>query len=196
MIDQNIIFCPALYLPTSALYAHCLSILRQCSTATEYLLIRDVVMHKTHKHKHQRDENAMPKNGCKMRPICGVPKVCAAIAASGRRTKSRTAPPGRSNHHGPVTGAINKFGAHNHFRLLMMILLVIVHFLIRANTDEWKINPAKVAIKPAAASGFNRLSTGLPRCRSSDLSADRDTLRLIGVMQHVHNVRTTDPFRL
>ncbi len=77
-IDQNIIFCPALYLPTSATLCHCLSILRQCSTATEYLSYPDVVMHKTHKHKHQRDENRNAKNGCKMRPICGVPKVCVS----------------------------------------------------------------------------------------------------------------------
>ena len=81
-------------------------------------LIRDVVMHKTHKHKHQCDENRNAEkrvqNASHLRRTEGLRQPLQ------RREEERN--PGQrhqeeANHHGPVTGAINKFGAHNHFRL-------------------------------------------------------------------------------
>ncbi|CCJ43982.1 putative uncharacterized protein [Escherichia coli chi7122] len=83
------------------------------------------------------------------------------------------------------------------FDLLMMILLVIVHFLIRANTDVVENQPGKSGNKASRCQRFQR---AFPQAyRGVDLRIFRQTviqLRLIGVMQHVHNVRTTDPFRV
>lgn len=81
-------------------------------------LIRDVVMHKTHKHKHQCDENRNAEEG--VQNASHLRRTEGLRQPLQRREEERN--PGQrhqeeANHHGPVTGAINKFGAHNHFRL-------------------------------------------------------------------------------
>lgn len=57
MIDQNIIFCPALYLPTSATLCSLPFSTSTIFLATEYLFIRNIVVDETHEHKHQRYED-------------------------------------------------------------------------------------------------------------------------------------------
>ena len=73
MIDQNIIFCPALYLPTSAtLCSHRLSILPTMfnSHGISFLYPGCCDAQNAQTLKHQCDENRNAgKNVCKMRPI-------------------------------------------------------------------------------------------------------------------------------
>lgn len=54
-----------------------------------------------------------------------------------------------------MTGAVNKLRAHNHFDLLIIILLIVIRFLVRPNPDVVIDQPGKSGDK---ASGGERFS--------------------------------------
>ncbi len=92
----------------------------------------------THERKHQRDEDGNTEERVQIRPICNVPKVCVnhwrreEKRNPRQRYRGRSESPPSSDRRGrQISCAQSEF-----FRLtLAMILLIVVRFFIRANTD-------------------------------------------------------------
>ncbi len=160
-MDQNIIFCPALYF---ADIHHLMLIAFQYFD--NIFQPRNIFLSGMLWWTNARNINIsamrkmaiLPKNGCKIRSICPLrrAKVCVSHCSVGKKNEiPRQRYREEANHHRPVTGAVDRIScAQCIFDLLMMILTIVVRFFIRANTDVVVKSDGESVIKPAA-SGFS-----------------------------------------
>ena len=81
------------------------------------LFIRDVVMDKTHEHKHQGDKNQHAKEGVQNTPhLRGTEGFRQPLQRREEKRYSRQRHEEETDNHRPVTGAIDKGRAHYHLR--------------------------------------------------------------------------------